>query len=683
MNQHSKILARARQIPDRDEQIDFVKNECRDEPELCARILAELNLDTISSSDSASVEIDSDFSEAGLAQTQILSSENTASRNTDGSDDALPFLLPSNHADSLGRIGHYEVRRVLGRGAFGIVLEAFDEKLHRVVALKMLSPELSVSSPARKRFLREARASAAVRHENVVSIYSVEELPIPYLVMEYIAGRTLQQRIDDQGPLEVLEVLSIGRQVAAGMAAAHAVNLIHRDIKPSNILLEGDLHPRVHITDFGLARAADDASITSSGLLAGTPLYMSPEQARGETLDHRSDLFSLGSVLYHVISGRPPFRAANTVAVLKRVCEHTPRSLQETIPETPQWFSTIIERLLEKKPEDRFQTAQEVAELLAACESELKRTGKVRSVTLRTQSWVDANQARPAKSGRLLKMATAAAAIVLAVSFVFLALRKPLSASKVASDSLNTQEASERPSESPQASNQLAVGQSSNLQPTAASDLERPEATNLQSLKNRLTPGDYALRFDHDGDLVRIPTTYDGSHPITLEAVIQIDERAGDESGTIITVGHVTLERTFRSTIGIGVSPGGKYVGVEKKNLAYKQSYHVAGVWNEKMLRVFVDGKLSNETAVDRSLENYLGEYFIGGRIDRFGNYFAVLRGVIDEVRISNVARYTDDYEPVNRFEPDEHTIALYHFDEGQGDIVKDSSGNGHDGKIF
>src|SRR5262249_10949185 len=153
--------------------------------------------------------------------------------------------------------------------------------------------------------------------------------------------------------------------------------LIHRDIKPGNILLEGGQH-RVKITDFGLARAADDASISQSGLIAGTPMYMAPEQAKGEKLDQRADLFSLASVLYPMASRRPPFAANGTVAVLKRVAEDTPRDIHEIIPETPQWLCDIISKLHEKSPDDRFQTAREVGDLLADCEAQLKASSKVK-----------------------------------------------------------------------------------------------------------------------------------------------------------------------------------------------------------------------------------------------------------------------------------------------------------------
>ncbi len=289
----------------------------------------------------------------------------------------LHFLQPSARANALGRIGHYDVLQILGKGGFGIVFRAFDDMLQRVVALKVLAPAIAATSPARKRFSREARSSAKVRHENVIQVYAVEEHPVPYLVMEFIPGESLQQRLDRVGPLETPEIVQIGRQIAEGLAAAHATGLIHRDIKPGNVLLESG-HQRVKISDFGLARAADDASLSQSGVLAGTPMYMAPEQARGDSLDHRADLFSLGSVLYIMASGRPPFRASTTYAVLKRVVDDTPRPIREVIPEVPQWLCDIIARLHAKKPEERFQSAREVADVLADCESQLKANARLK-----------------------------------------------------------------------------------------------------------------------------------------------------------------------------------------------------------------------------------------------------------------------------------------------------------------
>jgi eukaryotic-like serine/threonine-protein kinase len=289
---------------------------------------------------------------------------------------ALGVLEPSEDPASLGRLGIYEITGVLGQGGMGLVLKGFDPTLRRPVAIKVIAPELAASGPARRRFAREARAAAAVSHEHVVAIHAVAESAggLPYLVMTYVAGKSLQERIDAGGPLGVAEILRIGMQVAAGLAGAHTQGLVHRDIKPANILLENGVE-RVKITDFGLARIADDASLSQSGVVAGTPDYMAPEQARGEAADLRSDLFSLGSVLYAMATGHPPFRAGSALAVLRRVCDDPPRPVREVNPEIPDWLTAIIAKLLAKDPADRYQSALEVADLLGRCLAHVHRHG--------------------------------------------------------------------------------------------------------------------------------------------------------------------------------------------------------------------------------------------------------------------------------------------------------------------
>jgi serine/threonine protein kinase len=249
-------------------------------------------------------------------------------------EQALTFLAPPREPGTLARLDHYDVLEVIGRGATGVVLRARDTKLQRVVALKVLAPRLAASSSARQRFVREAQAAAAVRDDHVIAIHAVsDDGPLPYLVMEYIAGVTLEDLIQ-RGALQPQEILRIGMQVARGLAAAHAQGLIHRDIKPANILLENGVQ-RVKITDFGLARAAADAGGTEHAVIAGTPRFMAPCQARGEPTSERSDLFSLGAVLYTLCTGRPPFDGDTTVAVLKSVCEDTPPPVRATRPDVP------------------------------------------------------------------------------------------------------------------------------------------------------------------------------------------------------------------------------------------------------------------------------------------------------------------------------------------------------------
>ncbi len=360
------VFLAAAEIHDPAERARFLDGACDGDAELRSRVEALLRAHD--QPDSLLDHPAGALHDPDTGETRTVGHE--AGAPADGDEAPLPFLEPSTRPDSLGRIGHYEVLQILGRGGFGIVFRAFDEVLQRVVALKVLAPAIAATSPARKRFLREARSSAQVRHENVVQVYAVEEQPLPYLVMEFIPGETLQQRLDRVGPMEAPEIVRIGRQIAEGLAAAHATGLIHRDIKPANVLLEGG-HQRVKITDFGLARAADDASLTQSGMLAGTPMYMAPEQAKGEKIDHRADLFSLGSVFYVMAAGRPPFRASTSFAVLKRVVEDAPRPIRELIPEMPQWLCRIVEKLHAKDPAARFQSAREVADLLADCEKQL------------------------------------------------------------------------------------------------------------------------------------------------------------------------------------------------------------------------------------------------------------------------------------------------------------------------
>ncbi|MCA9214331.1 MAG: protein kinase [Planctomycetales bacterium] len=281
--------------------------------------------------------------------------------------DFLGLLGPTDDPRMLGRIGMYEVSGLIGRGGMGIVFKAFDPSLDRFVAIKMLAPHLATSAAARQRFVREGKAAAAVVDDHVLPVYGVDEWKgIPYLVLQYSRGLSLQQRINNQGPLEVVEVLRIGLQIARGLAAAHAQGLVHRDVKPSNILL-CDSVERAVLTDFGLARAVDDASMTRTGVVAGTPQYMSPEQARAESIDQRSDLFSLGSVMYAMCTGHAPFRAETSLGVLRLISDRTARPIQEINPAVPSWVCELVDKLMTKDPDKRIATAGEVADILEGC----------------------------------------------------------------------------------------------------------------------------------------------------------------------------------------------------------------------------------------------------------------------------------------------------------------------------
>jgi CheY-like chemotaxis protein/tRNA A-37 threonylcarbamoyl transferase component Bud32 len=262
------------------------------------------------------------------------------------------------------RIDNYSITNLVGRGTGGVVFRGFDEVLHRIVAVKVMAPQLATDAVARRRFLREARAMASIRDDHVIDVYAVgEKQGLPYLVMEFVAGVSLQAKLRAGLPLELEDILRIGYQTASGLAAAHAGGVIHRDITPSNILLENHIE-RVKITDFGLAFATDDAKLTQVGAICGTPKFMAPEQANGETPDQRSDLFSLGSVLYTMCTGQVPFAGGNSLAVLKQVCEAAPRPIGELNPKIPDWMIQIVNKLHAKDPLDRIQSANKLAKML-------------------------------------------------------------------------------------------------------------------------------------------------------------------------------------------------------------------------------------------------------------------------------------------------------------------------------
>ncbi|MCI0685315.1 MAG: serine/threonine protein kinase [Gemmataceae bacterium] len=286
-----------------------------------------------------------------------------------GADSLRPdSLRPAQEPDELGP---YRILRVLGHGGMGVVYLAEDPKLQRRIALKVMHPRHAGQAQARLRFLREARTQAALEHEHIVAIYHVDEdNGVPFIAMPLLRGETLADRLKRERTLPLGEALRIGREIAEGLAAAHRQGIVHRDIKPSNIWLEGQ-RARAKILDFGLARAAetsDDSQITYTGAVLGTPAYMSPEQARGGRVDGRSDVFSLGVVLYQAITGELPFKGSTTFAILSALALDEPMPPHNLNNDVPAWISDAIVKMLAKKPDDRCHSASAVALLLAYME---------------------------------------------------------------------------------------------------------------------------------------------------------------------------------------------------------------------------------------------------------------------------------------------------------------------------
>lgn len=264
----------------------------------------------------------------------------------------------------------FRALREVGRGGMGIVYEGIDETLQRPVAIKVLKRDsMGDKSPsevqlAKERLIAEAQAIASLQHPNILSIYSILFCSgSPVLIEEYVDGQTLRQLLKNRGKLSINETITIGSQIAQGLHAAHNAKIIHRDLKPENILLARD-SLTVRIADFGLAKREDSSSLTGTHLLVGTPSYMSPEQTLKISIDHRSDLFSLGVLLYVMLTGVSPFDHSDVFVVLDKIRHHQAPSVKALRPDTPAWLSALIETLLEKLPYQRVQTAEAVANSL-------------------------------------------------------------------------------------------------------------------------------------------------------------------------------------------------------------------------------------------------------------------------------------------------------------------------------
>ena len=284
-------------------------------------------------------------------------------------------LLENSLSGTEQMIGKYVLRGELGQGGMGVVLKALDPDLNRVVAIKFLNRHLLQSAIARRRFQREARAVAAISHPNVLTIHSVEEQNgVPFLVMEYVAGQSLKEYIQTKGKLEAVEVIRLSTQIAQGLAAAHAQGVIHRDIKPGNVMLH-DGATRVRLMDFGLARVAfDNAELTSHDHTVGTPAYMAPEQIRGDAVDARADLFSLGCLMYAMLTGHSPFHGRTPAETVHRITSSEPPLLSDFDSSVPPVLADIIQRLLCKDPHGRYQSAFELADVLKRLLQQLNQT---------------------------------------------------------------------------------------------------------------------------------------------------------------------------------------------------------------------------------------------------------------------------------------------------------------------
>ena len=346
-------------------------------------------------------------------------------------DNMLRELLPPpSHPELLSRLGHYDVERVIGFGGMGVVVKAWDTELRRPVAIKLLTPQLLHDGTAKQRFAREARAAAAILHPNVIAIHGIDETTngLPWFVMPLIIGPTLQELVAKSGPLKETEIARIGSQIASGLAAAHSHGVVHRDIKPANVLVDNHVN-RVVITDFGLARRDFEHSMTGTGSVAGTLGYMSPEQTRGENLDGRSDLFSVGALLYFVASGVTPFRSESPAGVVHQIVNEAHADVRTHNTEISESLSSTIDCLLSKSPADRFDSAAELEDHFSKLIAHLNHPTQHAAPVLRRKP-------HRAQLRRWFKGAVAATALIVAAVLGLQALappKQPLSPESTAS----------------------------------------------------------------------------------------------------------------------------------------------------------------------------------------------------------------------------------------------------------
>ncbi len=703
--------------------------------------------------------------EARESEETIIADESVAADAASLLDEHTHFLDTSDVPNEIGSLAGYRIFEVLGAGGMGVVFRAVDSKLKRQVALKAMKPAAATSRTAKDRFLREARAAAAIDHDNVVSIYEVDEdRDIPFIAMQYLRGESLKTRVDRLGTLNQREALQIGREVADGLAAAHERGLIHRDIKPDNIWLEektesdrlkaeadvptdsaNSLKPqtvsplgfRCKIVDFGLVRSADDdTELTHSGVVLGTPRFMSPEQAQGEPVDHRCDLFSLGSVLYRLCAGRAPFQGTNLTSMLVAVAHDAPVPIETVCPRLDPKFAQLIGKLLSKDPDERIQSAAEVTQQIRRIEHRLRDdpesqlsdatvlldSSPVRVHPQAPEAFSDASHARHRKTMLGLSGLFAAAALAAVVTFVtskgtvtidipnridgkvqieILGENGPIavldkqnnwtvkvSAGKYALDLQGGND------EFHLKDDMLAVSRFGKkiieikYTPTVAKRTGRTSPNSGESPSGP-KPGEvgyknHALTFDGTDDYVGIDRPNEWiATPMTIEATVVSAEMGPRLSAVYQIAGFkFRLYREGPQWMHIIYYDEGSVLLAAPERAQLNRRVHLAGVVDETNAFLFVDGKLLSRVPLPDGFKPraVLTAGCIGGyNATNAEGFFA---GRIDEVRISNIARYRGDFTPARRFEPDESTLALYHFDEGTGDLLKDSSGNGHHGRI-
>lgn len=635
--------------------------------------------------------------------------------DVDSSDD-VSYLAPAQQADEIGRLGDYRVLQILGRGGMGVVFLAEDPLLKRQVALKVMKPSIAASRSAKDRFLREAQCTAAIEHDHIVHIYQVgEDRGVPFIAMPFLKGESLKTKLEREGRLQQVEVVRIGKEVAAGLAAAHERGLIHRDIKPDNIWIEQKTG-RARILDFGLVRSvSDDTELTQSGLVVGTPKYMAPEQAQGLNVDHRCDLFSLGSVLYHLATGRPAFEGNNLTATLMAVVHHEPQPIEAVSPEIHPQLATLIAQLVKKNRDQRPQSASQVSQRLADIEQSLKNPSAGTAGSLETlsngsrspiESLVSSNIAEvtivpqpvlrrtPPKPPRsnMLTFAAGAGGLLLMLGILIITIRDK-----------DGKETSVRVPSGVVADIDVQPGSKVTIREEASEANGGGVPAGMKSVagvKESSAIMDRAVRFSDKGQYAEIPAfTQWGDAPLTVEAVVRF---SSDAPGQFFVLdGWIVLVNDPREEVGVlsqlVLREDSAILHAHPAATEIGATCHIAIVRTSTSFEFYVNGvraaeapgKVTWSTAEFKGLEQgklpevKLQPAVAGTLIGNFTDWGTRCDVTFSELRVSNTARYTADFKPQYRYEPDKHTVALYHFDEGEGTVLSDASGNEHHGSII
>ncbi len=668
-----------------------------------------------------------------------------------GADQPLDWsthLAPPEADSELGRLGPYRVFRVLGEGGMGVVFEAEDTLLCRRVALKVVSPTIARSPVAKERFLREARAVAAVEHDNIIAIYQVgEDRGLPFLAMPLLQGETLADRLKREGRLPPAEVLRIGDEVAAGLSAAHARGLVHRDIKPANLWLD-QRSGRVKILDFGLARetlALDGPGLTQSGTIVGTPYYMSPEQAEGQTVDPRSDLFSLGSVLYVAATGELPFPGSTPLRVLSALANRTPPRIDAVVPGFPVETSNLIARLMSKTPNERPASAVEVAREFTTLRQ--RPSTQDRPILPGPSNIIEPQPRRSRLIGLMTALALLlgfgwmyGAAIVLVVTNQgeltievddpnievtirqndaevhqkstqrrfrvrpvrgevefhdpetgAVALTKRFELKRAGERTAVTVTARELSAPAPPAPSTAAAEQTPAEPPRVAAEPSPPAATSPAETRGGSesatgVANDGGLVFDDPYGRIDIPLQLPVNTPLTVEFdVTHADTEA-------VSVQHFLFQHLRnldfkvegdRVVLTTGPWPDvrGHFYKVDVAQVGRRRQ--LAATVSGESLRLFVDGRLVEwKHGLPPETVTTLAPMYLGRPYG--GGTNRPFSGLLHRARISLGERYRDRYTPAAEWLPDDTTQVLYDFrtvDPRQE--VPDRSGKGHHGKII